>query len=193
MAFPCLRIPPSKESCAPPAGNPKTQEIRHPHPAFLQNRLLAQVKSQRSINRFRILHGRLIGKLLIKGPHALVRRPPGGLFALGGFGLVLLHFDLKISHHGTTPATRTTFDSTVACAEKMATPRKFRSRDSLDHVAHRMRPPPIGCGIVSAARWRFDAVHARPHLSLSRIMPCLTGRLWRVLSGSATTGRRRAQ
>src|SRR5258705_8603982 len=59
MAFPCLRIPPSKESCAPPAGNPKTQEIRHPHPAFLQNRLLAQVKSQRSINRFRILHGRL--------------------------------------------------------------------------------------------------------------------------------------
>jgi hypothetical protein len=25
----------------------------------LQNRLLAQVKSQRSINRFRILHGRL--------------------------------------------------------------------------------------------------------------------------------------
>jgi hypothetical protein len=24
--------------------NPKTQEIRHPHPAFLQNRLLAQVK-----------------------------------------------------------------------------------------------------------------------------------------------------
>src|SRR5258705_11786705 len=60
MAFPCLRIPPSKESCAPPDGNPKTQEIRHPHPAFLQNRLLAQVKSQRSINRFRILHGRLL-------------------------------------------------------------------------------------------------------------------------------------
>src|SRR5258705_10214655 len=59
MAFPCLRIPPSKESCAPPDGNPKTQEIPHPHPAFLQNRLLAQVKSQRSINRFRILHGRL--------------------------------------------------------------------------------------------------------------------------------------
>src|SRR5258705_9439757 len=58
MAFPCLRIPPSKESCAPPDGNPKTQEIRHPHPAFLQNRLLAQLKSQRSINRFRILHGR---------------------------------------------------------------------------------------------------------------------------------------
>ena len=29
------------------------------HPAFLQNRLLAQVKSSRSINRFRILHGRL--------------------------------------------------------------------------------------------------------------------------------------
>src|SRR5258708_28441752 len=85
----------------------------------------------------------VISKFLIKGPLGLVRRPPGGLFALGGFGLVLLHFDLKISHHGTTPATRTTFDSTVACAEKMATPRKFRSRDSLDHVAHRMRPPPL--------------------------------------------------
>src|SRR5262249_14189865 len=28
-------------------------------PAFLQNRLLGQVKSSRSINRFRILHGRL--------------------------------------------------------------------------------------------------------------------------------------
>jgi hypothetical protein len=32
----------------------------HAHSAFLQNRLLAQVKSSRSINRFRILHGRLI-------------------------------------------------------------------------------------------------------------------------------------
>src|SRR5262249_61365530 len=31
---------------------------RHAHPAFLQNRLLAQVKSSRSINRFLILHGR---------------------------------------------------------------------------------------------------------------------------------------
>src|SRR5262249_60035729 len=32
----------------------------HAHPAFLQNRLLAQVKSSQSINRFLILHGRLI-------------------------------------------------------------------------------------------------------------------------------------
>src|SRR5262249_59061301 len=35
-------------------------QFPHPkpaHPAFLQNRLLAQVKSSRSINRFRILHG----------------------------------------------------------------------------------------------------------------------------------------
>src|SRR5258707_3135356 len=45
----------------------------------------------------------VISKLLIKGPLGLVRRLPGGLFALGGFGLVLLHFGLKISHHGTTP------------------------------------------------------------------------------------------
>src|SRR6266446_5755718 len=54
----------------------------------------------------------VISKLLIKGPLGLVRRLPSGLFALGGFGLVLLHFGLKISHHGTTPATCTTFDST---------------------------------------------------------------------------------
>src|SRR5215831_13709689 len=38
----------------PPALTP----VPHAHPAFLQNRLLAQVKSSRSINRFRILHGR---------------------------------------------------------------------------------------------------------------------------------------
>jgi hypothetical protein len=33
----------------------------------LQNRLLAQVKSQRSINRFRILHGRRYGKSCFGG------------------------------------------------------------------------------------------------------------------------------
>src|SRR5713101_7973155 len=43
----------------------------------------------------------VISKHLIKGPLGLVRRLPSGLFALGGFGLVLLHFGLKISHHGT--------------------------------------------------------------------------------------------
>src|SRR5713101_7389646 len=37
----------------------KMQENRDPPPAFLQNRILAQAKSQRHINRFRILHGRL--------------------------------------------------------------------------------------------------------------------------------------
>src|SRR6266436_9986534 len=79
---------------------------------------LPEVRCQRAI---------VISKLLIKGPLGLVRRLPGGLFALGGFGLVFLHFGLKISHHGTTPAIRTTFDSTVACAEKMATLRKFSS------------------------------------------------------------------
>jgi hypothetical protein len=38
----------------------------------LQNRLLAQVKSQRSINRFRILHGRL-KKLKMKGGAARLK------------------------------------------------------------------------------------------------------------------------
>src|SRR6516162_587348 len=56
---PRQRISPSKESRIPQIGNPKPQENQHTHPAFLQNRLLAQVKSSRSINRFRILHGRL--------------------------------------------------------------------------------------------------------------------------------------
>src|SRR6516225_1260054 len=55
---PRQRISPSKESRIPQIGNPKPQENPHAHPAFLQNRLLAQVKSSRSINRFRILHGR---------------------------------------------------------------------------------------------------------------------------------------
>src|SRR5258705_4573998 len=81
MAFPCLRIPPSKESCAPPDGNPKTQEIRHPHPAFLQNRLLAQVKSQRSINRFRILHGR---------PNALTLQKSAAIDGLMTSGYLIL-------------------------------------------------------------------------------------------------------
>jgi hypothetical protein len=44
----------------------------------------------------------VIGKLLIKRPLGLVRCLPGGLFALGGFGLVLFHFGLKISHHDAT-------------------------------------------------------------------------------------------
>jgi hypothetical protein len=37
--------------------NPNTQESRDP--AFLQNRILAQPKSQQHINRFRIVHRRL--------------------------------------------------------------------------------------------------------------------------------------
>src|SRR6516164_11049091 len=56
---PRQRISPSKESQTAQIGNPKPQENPLAHPAFLQNRLLAQVKSSRSINRFRILHGRL--------------------------------------------------------------------------------------------------------------------------------------
>ena len=56
---PRQRISPSKESRTAQIGNPKPQENPHAHPAFLQTRLPAQVKSSRSINRFRILHGRL--------------------------------------------------------------------------------------------------------------------------------------
>src|SRR6516164_1886316 len=59
IGLPRQRISPSKESRTAQIGNPKPQENPHAHPAFLQNRLLAQVKSSRSINRFRILHGRL--------------------------------------------------------------------------------------------------------------------------------------
>ena len=36
------------------------QENQDPPPAFLQNPILAQLKLQRCINRFRILHGRLV-------------------------------------------------------------------------------------------------------------------------------------
>src|SRR5262245_64188075 len=52
---PRQRISPSKESQTAQIGNPKPQENPLAHTAFLQNRLLAQVKSSRSINRFRIL------------------------------------------------------------------------------------------------------------------------------------------
>src|SRR5262245_11600457 len=69
---PRQRTSPSKESPTAPTGNSKPQENTLAHPAFLQNRLLAQVKSSRSINRFRILHGRLT-KLAV--PPASVRYP----------------------------------------------------------------------------------------------------------------------
>jgi hypothetical protein len=55
---PQQRISPSKESRTTQIGNPKTQENRDEHRAFLQNRILVQIKSPRSINDFRILHGR---------------------------------------------------------------------------------------------------------------------------------------
>src|SRR5882724_4618140 len=61
MGSPQQRISPSKESRSVQIRNPKTQENRDPPPAFLQNRILAQVKSSRQINRFQILHGRLCG------------------------------------------------------------------------------------------------------------------------------------
>jgi hypothetical protein len=67
-------------------------------------------------------------KHLIKGPLRPVLRLPNPLLALGGLGLVLLHFGLKISQHGTTPRNiHTTFDRTFACAEKMARPGNFCS------------------------------------------------------------------
>src|SRR5207342_3061421 len=58
MGSPQQRISPSKESRSRQIRNPKTQENQDLPTAFLQNRILAHVKSPRRINRFRILHGR---------------------------------------------------------------------------------------------------------------------------------------
>src|SRR6516164_4043929 len=69
IGLPRQRISPSKESRTAQIGNPKPQENRHANPAFLQNRLLAQVKSSRSINRFRIFHGRLFTEFPLQLPH----------------------------------------------------------------------------------------------------------------------------
>src|SRR5215475_13990479 len=66
IGLPRQRISPSKESRTAHIGNPKPQENPHAHPAFLQNRLLAQIKSSRSINRFRILHGRQLNFSFIR-------------------------------------------------------------------------------------------------------------------------------
>src|SRR6202011_4731460 len=49
-----------RESRTAQIWNPKTQENRDEHRAFLQNRIVVQIKSQRSINDFRILHGRRV-------------------------------------------------------------------------------------------------------------------------------------
>jgi hypothetical protein len=49
----------NKESRTAQIGNLKTQENHHQHTAFLQNLILAQIKSRLSIKGFRILHGRL--------------------------------------------------------------------------------------------------------------------------------------
>src|SRR5262249_58201985 len=97
---PRQRISPSKESRTAQIGNPKSQETPHAHPAFLQNRLLAQVKSSRSINRFRILHGRPISLLIFgrkeaqhranlhMGPLATARGANIALIELRGNGVV---------------------------------------------------------------------------------------------------------
>jgi hypothetical protein len=67
---------PSKESQSAEIRNPKTQENRDPPPAFLQNRILAQVKSLRCFNRFRILHGRPNSKLVSSHSFAISPRIP---------------------------------------------------------------------------------------------------------------------
>src|SRR4051812_21275475 len=67
MGSPQQRISPSKESRSRPIRNSKTQENQDLPTAFLQNRILARVKSLRQINRFRILHGRL-PKVACRGP-----------------------------------------------------------------------------------------------------------------------------
>src|SRR3954447_25086956 len=72
MGSPQQRISPSKESRSRPIRNSKTQENQDLPTAFLQNRILARVKSLRQINRFRILHGRL----KTCGKFAALTRPP---------------------------------------------------------------------------------------------------------------------
>src|SRR6478672_186503 len=62
MGSPQQRISPPRESRSRQIRNSKTQENQDLPTAFLQNRILAHVKSQRRINRFRILHGRLLRK-----------------------------------------------------------------------------------------------------------------------------------
>src|SRR5258705_11835256 len=66
--LPNSESPPSKESRSRQIRNPKTQENQDLPTAFLQNRILAHVKSQRRINRFRILHGRLESGKAIRKP-----------------------------------------------------------------------------------------------------------------------------
>src|SRR4029077_20928943 len=72
---PPQRISPSKESRSRQIRNPKTQENHYQPTAFLQNRILAQVKSPRRINRFRILHGRLTNPIRKKINIARTRLP----------------------------------------------------------------------------------------------------------------------
>src|SRR4051794_34094421 len=74
MGTPQQRISPSKESRSRQIRKLKTQENQDLPTAFLQNRILARVKSQRQINRFRILHGRLIS--LARSSHPSVDRKP---------------------------------------------------------------------------------------------------------------------
>ena len=57
--LPQQQISPSKKSRSAQIRYLKTKENRNPRPAFLQNRIIAQAKSPRQINRFRIPHGRL--------------------------------------------------------------------------------------------------------------------------------------
>ena len=77
----------------------------------------------------------VLGKHLIQVPQGPGRRLQSPLFTPGCFDFVLLCFRFKIGHDGATPRnTRTTFDSTLACVEKKATPREIfqlcRSRAS---------------------------------------------------------------
>ena len=70
----------------------------------------------------------VMSKHLIEGLLGPVRRLSNSLFVLRGLDLVLLHFRLKIGHHGTPPRdANTTLDSTLPCAENMAALRKFSS------------------------------------------------------------------
>jgi hypothetical protein len=99
------------------------------------------------------------GKHLIQVPLGPDRRLQSPLFTLGGFGFVLLCFRFKISHGGATPRnTRTTFDSTLTCAEKKAANGNFycvcRSPDQF------CKCPLIIGGIAASTKalWQSNAV-----------------------------------
>src|SRR3954447_10371034 len=96
MGTPQQRISPSKESRSRQIQKLKTQENQDLPTAFLQNRILAPVKSQRQINRFRILHGRLLALSAAPASAALFTLSENN--GIGPFGEVTGYFTSSTSY-----------------------------------------------------------------------------------------------